>query len=79
MSMASLKDFTVDELVDYLEVNWVSEGVVQNFEKNRVSGAAFLRLMEDDLRELAPLIGKRTSIRELLKHSKQVCFHALPT
>jgi len=30
MSMASLKDFTVDELV---EVNRVSEGVVQNFKK----------------------------------------------
>jgi len=33
MSMASLKDFTVDELVDYLEANGISEGVVQNFEK----------------------------------------------
>jgi len=31
--MASLKDFTVDELVDYLEVNGVSEGLVQNFKK----------------------------------------------
>lgn len=33
MSTASLKDFTVDELVDYLEANGVGEGVVQNFEK----------------------------------------------
>jgi len=33
MSTASLKDFTVDELVDYLEVNWVSEGVVQTSKK----------------------------------------------
>ena len=33
MSTASLKDFMVNELVDYLEANGVSEGVVQNFEK----------------------------------------------
>ena len=74
--MASLADFTVDELVDYLEAKGVSEGVVRNFETNRVSGNAFLRLTEDDLRELAPLIGERTNVRELLKQSKQVCFHA---
>ena len=45
--------------------------VVRNFETNRVSGNAFLRLTEDDLRELAPLIGERTNVRELLKQSKQ--------
>ena len=77
--MASIEDFTVDELVDYLEAKGVSEGVTLNFKTNRVSGAAFLRLTEDDLRELAPLVGERTNVRELLKQSKQVCFRALPT
>ena len=79
MSTASLKDFTVDELVDYLEVNGVSEGVVQNFEKIDLVALPFFDSWRDELRELAPLIGERTSVRELLKHSKQVCFHALPT
>ena len=76
--MTSLEDFTVDELEDYLEDKGVSEDVVRNFGRNRISGAAFLRLTEDDLRELVPLIGERTSVRELLKQSKQVCSYTLP-
>ena len=59
--MASIEDLTMDELVDHLEAKGVSKGVTMNFRTNRVSGAAFLRLTEDDLRELAPLIGERTS------------------
>ena len=59
--MASIEDLTMDELVDHLEAKGVSKGVTMNFRTNRVSGAAFLRLPEDDLRELAPLIGERTS------------------
>ena len=58
--MASIEDFTMDELVDYFEAKGVSEGVTPNFKTNRVSGAAFLRLTEDDPRQLAPLIGERT-------------------
>ncbi len=73
----SLAEFTVDQLVEYLENKDVSDDVLRNFQRNRVTGAAFLRLMEDDLRELVPLIGERTDVRELLKQSKQVCLFAV--
>ncbi len=59
---------------EYLEDKGVSGEVVENFRRNRVTGAAFLQLTrtEDDLRELVPLIGERTVVRELLKQSKPV-------
>ncbi len=44
----------------------------KTFDENRVTRAAFLQLTEDDLKELVPLIGERTLVRELLKQSKQV-------
>ena len=69
---SSLVDLTVDEFEEYLATKGFSEDVVRNFGRNRVTGAAFLLLTEDDLRELVPLIGERTSIRELLNH--QVSF-----
>ncbi len=69
----ALADFTVEDVEEYLEDYGVSDDVVTNFRRNRVTGAAFLKLTEDDLRELVPLIGERTNLRDLLKQSKQVC------
>lgn len=76
VSMASNKSFTeltVQEVEDYLEGKGVGDDVIANFRRNRVTGAAFLRLTEEDLRELVPLIGERTDVREILKRIKQVC------
>ena len=70
---SSLADFTVDELEEYLEAKGIGEDIVRNFGRNWISGVALLRLTEDNLRELVPLISERTSVRELLKQSKQVC------
>lgn len=74
MSMARKRvdELTVNEFEEFLEDEGLSDEVVENFRRNRVTGAAFLQLTEDDLRELIPLIGQRTVVRELLKQSKQV-------
>ena len=71
----SFADFTVEELADFLEEKGISIDVVTNILTNRVSGAVFLKLTDGDLRELAPLLGERTSLRDILNKSKQVgCF-----
>ena len=71
---SSIADFTVDEVEEYLEEKGISNDVVINFGRNRVTVAAFLRLTEDNLRELVPLIGERTAVRKLLADNTQVRF-----
>lgn len=70
--MTSLSDFSVDDLVDFLLEKGVCEDVAENFRKNRVSGTAFLKLTEEDLKELVPIIGVRTEVRDILAESKTV-------
>lgn len=70
---SSFADFTVEDVEEYLEDKGISDDIVRNFRRNLVTGAAFLRLTEEDLRELVPLVGERTILRELLKQNKQVC------
>lgn len=65
-------ELTVEEFEEHLEDEGLSDEVVENFQRNCVMEAAFLQLTEDGLRELVPLIGERTVVRELLKQSKQV-------
>ena len=72
MARKRVDELTVNEFEEFLEDEGLSDEVVENFRRNRVTGAAFLQLTEDDLRELIPLIGQRTVVRELLKQSKQV-------
>ena len=67
--MASVTDFSVQELKQYLLQNGVSVEIANNFEKNCVSGASFVKLTEDDI---ASIIGVRTIIRDLLRQSKAV-------
>ena len=60
-------ELTVEEFEEHLEDEGLSDEVVENFQRNCVMEAAFLQLTEDGLRELVPLIGERTVVRELLK------------
>ena len=46
--------------------------VTRAFEKNRISGAVFVKLTDDELKELVPLIGVQLGVRELLHSARQV-------
>ena len=45
----------------------VIEHIADNFFKNEVTGEAFLKLSEDDIKELCPLIGVRPLIRDIMR------------
>lgn len=52
---------------DFLSERGFHEDLVSLFVDQRVSGAAFLKISEDDLKELIPIVGDRILIRELLR------------
>ena len=47
MACRSMSSLTVEEVEEYLETNGITDGVVNNFSKNLVNGAAFLQLSEE--------------------------------
>ena len=67
-----MENYSISELKEYLVEKGVSADAVENFEKNQVSGSVFLKLTEEDLRELVPLIGVRAGIRDLIKEHQKV-------
>ena len=74
-SASDFSEFSVEEVVEYLEDKDVGAEVLDNFKTNLVNGEAFMILEEEDLKELAPLIGERTILRQILRTiKKQVCW-----
>ena len=61
------------EFCVFLEDKGYHEDVIRNFSANRVSGATFVHLTDDDLKELLPVIGDRVGVRKLLEEVKMVC------
>lgn len=61
-----------EELRSYLLDIGVHEDVVGNIIGNRVTGALFLQLNEDDLKELTPTIGDRIALRKVLEQARNV-------
>ena len=74
MAKASkISDKSVTEFKEHLLERGVSEDVATHFEKNRVSGRAFMKLKEEeDLKELVPLVGDRTEVRSILRECQKV-------
>ena len=68
----SFSELNVEEFADYLEDEGYEASIIRSFTDNRISGAAFLKLKENHLKELVPIIGVRLSISELLEKAKQV-------
>lgn len=64
--------YCASELADYLLDQGVCTEVASNFEKNQVTGQAFLKLTEDDLRELVRPVGLRMKIRDIMKKVSHV-------
>ena len=68
----AVREFSVDDIEDLLLEKGIPEEVADNFRKNCVTGAAFLKLTEGDLKELVPMIGVRTTVREILQENREV-------
>lgn len=64
--------YDASELGEYLVDQGVCTEVVLNFEKNHVTGQSFLKLSEDDLKELVRPVGVRPVIRDILKKVNHV-------
>lgn len=47
---------------------------MENFVSNQVCGESFLGLTEDDLKQLIPLIGVRSRLRQLIRENQKVDF-----
>ena len=52
----------VEEFSEYLLDRGFDATVTRAFEENRISGAVFVKLTDDDLKELVPLIDWSTSV-----------------
>lgn len=67
-----ISELSVEELAEFLRENGVSNEITKNFVQNRVSGKAFEQLTLDDIKELVPIIGYRTQIRDILHTYRKV-------
>ena len=75
LSPSELCSHLIDALGDS-----VSGSVLDSLEEQRVSGASFLELRDEDLREVASLLGDRVTLRNYIdsfKASTKVHVHAL--
>lgn len=75
LSPSELCSHLIDALGDS-----VSGSVLDSLEEQRVSGASFLNLRDEDLREVASLLGDRVTLRNYIdsfKASTKVHVHAL--
>ena len=68
----TVKDLNVEDFGDFLLHKGVHEDVVSSFITNKISGILFLKLSEDDLKELTPTIGDRIVVREILRGVSKV-------
>ena len=72
-TMARIEEMGIDEFCDYLlEEKEFHSDVVTSFSRNRISGATFMGLSEDDLKDLVPVIGDRVNVRKLLVEAREV-------
>ena len=74
MDRGTFASLSVEELKAFLLEEGICSEIVSNFVTNRVSGSAFLKLTEEDLRDLVPIIGVRTEIRDILSRVCQVIY-----
>ena len=58
----------VEAVADLLAGKGVSLEVIENFRINKISGDALLKLSEDDIKELVPLIGERVEVRAIIEN-----------
>ncbi len=57
-------------MADYLVAKGIRGVLADKLKMHLVSGKAFLQMKEDDLKELAPLIGERALLRQIQEENK---------
>lgn len=62
MALSEIKSLNVEQFLELLRKEGYDDAVVQNFAENQISGSAFLKLKENHLKELVPIIGVRSVI-----------------
>ena len=62
-----LSTYLVDELCNDYLADRVDEDVIATFRKHKISGAMFLSLEDEQLKELFPILGDRMAVKQLLK------------
>ena len=72
MSENPVSEMTCNEFTDFLMKEGFHEDVISSFSSNRICGATFCSLTEEDLKELLPVIGDRARVRRLLLDVKEV-------
>ncbi len=65
-----VSDLSEEGMAEYLMSRGVRHVLAAEFRRNLVTGEAFLQMTEDDLKELAPLIGERVLVRQIQKQCK---------
>ena len=59
MDRGTFASLSVEDLQAFLLEKGIWSEIASNFVTNRVSGSAFLKLIEEDLKDLVPIIGVR--------------------
>lgn len=67
MAVAAFNAMSKTVLKKYLIDQGVLSHIAENFQKNEVTGATFLKLNEEEIKELCPLIGVRPLIRDIIR------------
>ncbi len=67
-----MEGLSCTELVDFMLGNGISESVIDNFVTNEVTGECCIQLTEMEMKELAPKIGDRVKLRQLITKHKEV-------
>ena len=57
----------IEELSDHLVEKGVHEDMSATFKSNRISGKVFLKLSDENLKELIPTVGDGVLVKELLE------------
>lgn len=70
--LSAMDDFDFDAFGDYLLEKGLHEDVVATIINNRICPETFLDLTESDLKELAPTIGDRIRLRNILEETRKV-------
>jgi len=52
-----LSSSSIEEVKEYLLDNGIDDEIVDNFRRNKVDGSALVKLTEEDVKELVPLVG----------------------
>lgn len=65
-----------DDLCDYLNSKGLDPEAVDTVKQNRLSGATFLELSKEHLKELFPVVGDRIAVSKLLESLKVSSTHA---